>query len=168
MTFIIRPESAGDAIAIEEVTRQAFASHPHSRQTEVFIVRALRAADALALSLVAELQGRVVGHIAFSPVTIADGSVGWYGVGPVSVLPAVQRQGIGRALVENGLSMMRQRGASGCVLVGEPAFYGRFGFANRPGLLLPGVPQEFFLACPFGSEVPPGQVTFHPAFAAEA
>ena len=166
-SLVIRPESPQDAVAIEEVTRQAFASHPHSRQTEQFIVRALREADALAISLVAELPGKVVGHAAFSPVAVADGSAGWFGVGPISVLPSLQKQGIGRSLMESGMSILRQRGAAGCVLVGEPAFYGRFGFANDPGLLLPGVPQEYFLACPFGSARAHGEVTFHAAFAAE-
>lgn len=70
----LRPECPDDAIAIEGVTRRAFASHPHSRQTEHFVVRALRKADALTISLMAELSSRVVGHIAFSPVSISDGS----------------------------------------------------------------------------------------------
>jgi putative acetyltransferase len=167
MALMIRPESLQDAAAIESVTREAFAHHPHSRQTEQFIVRELRKADALALSLVAELSGQVVGHIAFSPVAVSDGSPGWFGLGPVSVLPSLQKQGIGGSLIESGLSMLRERGAAGCVLVGEPAFYRRFGFANDPGLLLPGVPQEFFLARAFGPAHAQGEVSFHAAFAAE-
>jgi len=167
MSLIIRPERPDDAASIEEVTRQAFATHPHSRQTEHFIVRALREANALTISLVAELSGQVVGHIAFSPVAISDGSIGWFGVGPVSVLPPAQKRGIGRSLIEGGLSLLRQRGAAGCVLVGEPSFYSRFGFANCPGLLLPGVPPEFFLVLPFGLASPHGEVTFHAAFSAE-
>lgn len=168
MSLVIRPERPGDAITIEEITRQAFACHPHSRQTEHFIVRALRQANALTISLVAELSGQVVGHVAFSPVAISDGSVGWFGLGPVSVRPSFQKRGIGRSLIEHGLSLLRERGAAGCVLVGEPSFYSRFGFANHPGLLLPDVPQEFFLALPFGSASPQGEVTFHAAFSAES
>lgn len=168
MTPLIRPECQADAIAIEEVTRQAFASHPYSRQTEQFIIRALREANALTISLVAELSGQVVGHVAFSPVAISDGSTGWFGLGPVSVSPLVQKQGIGRSLIEDGLSRLRERGAAGCVLVGEPSFYCRFGFANHSGLLLPGVPPEFFLALPFGSALPQGEVAFHAAFSAES
>jgi putative acetyltransferase len=168
MAALIRPECPDDAIVIDDVTRQAFASHPHSRHTEQFIVRALREANALSVSLVAELSGgQVVGHVAFSPVVISDGSDGWYGVGPVSVLPSVQRRGIGRSLMESGLSLLRERGAAGCVLVGEPLFYGRFGFAKEPELVLPGVPPEFFLARPFGSAKPRGEVTFHAAFSAD-
>lgn len=167
MDVVIRPETPEDAFAIEEITRQAFASHPHSRQTEHFIVRALREADALTISLVAELSGQVVGHIAFSPVALSDGSVGWFGLGPVSVLPSLQKRGIGRSLVEHGLSLLRERGAGGCVLVGEPSFYCRFGFANHPGLVLPDVLREFFLAIPFDSASPQAEVKFHAAFSAE-
>lgn len=160
MSLVIRPESKSDEDAIREVTRQAFASHPYSSHTEHFIVGALREANALAISLVAEQSGQVVGHIAFSPVTISDGSSGWFGLGPVSVLPSVQKRGIGRALIERGLSLLRECGAAGCVLLGEPSFYGRFGFVNTPRLILSGVPQEFFLALSFGSGSPQGEVTY--------
>jgi len=163
-SVIIRPECLGDECAIGEVIRQAFASHLHSSHTEHLIVRALREADALAISLVAEESGRVVGHIAFSVVTISDGSLGWFGLGPVSVLPSFQKQGIGRALIERGLSILRECAAAGCVLLGEPSFYGRFGFKNHPELVLSGVPQEFFLALPFGLVCPQGAVTYHAAF----
>jgi putative acetyltransferase len=122
MNPTIRPERPGDEDAIGEVTRLAFASHPHSRQTEHFIVAALRKAGALSVSLVAEEDGRIVGHIAFSPVRVGDGSSGWHGLGPVSVLPALQGQGIGRALIEHGLEELRRLGAGGCVLLGDPAF----------------------------------------------
>lgn len=168
MPFAIRPERHDDESAIGEVTRQAFASHPRSSHTEHFIVRALREANALTISLVAEQAGQVVGHIAFSPVAISDGSPGWFGLGPVSVLPLLQKQGIGRALIEGGLSLLRESGADGCVLLGEPAFYGRFGFSGHPGLVLSGVPPEFFLALPFRSGLPHGEVTYHAAFSASA
>ncbi|MCD6681969.1 MAG: N-acetyltransferase [Burkholderiaceae bacterium] len=167
MSLVIRPERKSDEDTIGEITRQAFATHPYSSHTEHFIVDALREANALAISLVAEQSGQVVGHIAFSPVTISDGASGWFGLGPVSVLPSVQKRGIGRALIERGLSLLREYGAAGCVLLGEPSFYGRFGFANTPRLVLSGVPQEFFLALSFGSGSPQGEVTYHAAFSAE-
>lgn len=167
MTFTIRPECPADVDAIGDVTRQAFLSHPHSSHTEQFIVHALRKANALSVSLVAERAGRVVGHIAFSPVTVTDGSPRWYGLGPVSVIPELQGQGIGRALIENGLERIRELGAQGCVLLGEPSLYGRFGFANCSGLVLEGVPQEFFLSLPFSSISAKGHVTYNDAFAAE-
>lgn len=167
MPLVIRPECQGDEETIGNLTRQAFATHPHSSHTEHFIVDALRKADALALSLVAEQAGQVLGHIAFSPVTVSNGAPGWLGLGPVSVLPPAQRRGIGRALIKRGLSLLRASGAAGCVLLGEPSFYGRFGFAHIPGLVLPGVPQAFFLALPFGSGTPQGEVAYHAAFSAE-
>lgn len=164
--LIIRDELPADSEAIAAVTRAAFADHPHSQQTEQFIVDALRRAGALTVSLVAEEDGGVVGHVAFSPVVIGDGSAGWYGLGPVSVLPARQGQGIGQALVRQGLARLRALAAGGCVLVGEPAFYGRFGFAHEPALRLAGVPPEYFLALPLAGPPAGGEVRFHAAFGA--
>jgi putative acetyltransferase len=166
MTLAIRPETSADADAIDAVTRAAFRDHPHSRQTEQFIVRALRVAGALAVSLVAVEDGCVVGHIAFSPVSVSDGAQGWYGVGPLSVAPGRQCRGIGGALVREGLERLRALGAQGCALVGEPAYYGRFGFARDPALVLEGVPAEYFLALRLGDAPAGGQVAFHAAFAA--
>lgn len=167
MRITVRLECPADETAIGEVTRQAFLSHPYSSHTEHFIVQALRKANALSVSLVAEHAGHVIGHIAFSPVSITDGSHSWYGLGPVSVLPEFQGQGIGRTLIERGLESLRALGAQGCVLLGEPSFYARFGFANVPGLVLEGVPQEFFLSLPFGTASPHGEVTYHAAFSAK-
>lgn len=166
MPLVLRTETPADVAAIEQVTRAAFLHHPHSRQTEQFIVRDLRAAGDLTLSLVAEEAGRVVGHIAFSPVAFPDGVAGWYGVGPVSVMPERQRRGIGGALVRAGLDRLRALGARGCVLVGDPGFYGRFGFVRAEGMSLEGVPPEVLLALAFAGASPRGEVRFHPAFAA--
>ena len=124
--IVIRCETDADAGAIADVTTAAFSTLPISNHTEQFIIAALRAANALTVSLVAEMDGRVVGHIAFSPVTMSDGSPGWYGLGPVSVLPAYQRQGIGGALIQEGLSRLKGLGARGCCLVGHPKYYKRF------------------------------------------
>jgi putative acetyltransferase len=164
--MIIRDERKSDVEAISEVTRAAFENHPISNQTEQFIVNALRAAGALTISLVAEVGGKVVGHIAFSPVTISDGSHNWYGVGPVSVLPECQKQGIGKALIQEGLSLLKGLRAKGCVLAGDPKYYERFGFKNLPDLGLDGVPQEYFLALPFDKNKTQGTVVFHQGFSA--
>lgn len=164
--ILIRDESAHDAGVISEVTAAAFASLELSSHTEHFIIDALRAANALTLSLVAELDGRVVGHIAFSPVTISDGTRDWYGLGPVSVLPAYQRSGVGKALIQEGLSRLKQLGAKGCCLVGHPAYYPRFGFENVAGLVVEGVPPEVFFALSFDGRYPQGSVTFHEGFKA--
>ncbi|HQN30373.1 MAG TPA: N-acetyltransferase, partial [Methanothrix soehngenii] len=142
----------------------AFETLEISNHTEQLIIEALRAAGALTVSLVAELDGRVVGHIAFSPVAISDGTQNWYGLGPVSVLPEFQRQGVGKALIREGLSQLRDMGAGGCCLVGHPEYYVKFGFQKLPGLLLDGVPPEVFFALSFDGHNPRGSVAFHEAF----
>lgn len=164
--MIIRNETESDAEIITDVTKAAFENHPISNQTEQFIITALRAANALTVSLVAEVDGQLVGHIAFSPVTISDGSRDWYGLGPISVLPEYQRQGIGKSLMHEGLSRLKARGAKGCVLVGDPDYYERFGFRSLPELTHEGVPQENVLALPFGENEAKGVVVFHQSFSA--
>jgi putative acetyltransferase len=164
--LIIRHERASDIEAIFTITKAAFEDHPISNHTEQFIINALRAAKALSLSLVAEIDGKVIGHIAFSPVTISDGSDNWYGIGPVSVLPEFQKKGCGKSLINEGLALLKASGAQGCLLVGDPGYYERFGFRNLPELSLAGVPPENFLALPFGESIPHGAVTFHQAFSA--
>jgi len=124
------------------------------------------AAKALTISLVAEMDGRVAGHIAFSPVAMSDGSPGWYGRGPVSVLPEYQRQGIGGALIQEGLSRLKGLGARGCCLVGHPEYYKRFGFQNTRGLVHEGVPEDVFFAMSFDGHLPQGIVEFHEGFLA--
>ncbi|MBN1826422.1 MAG: GNAT family N-acetyltransferase [Candidatus Eisenbacteria bacterium] len=165
--IIIRDEKDADAGAIHDVTAAAFENMEISNQTEPYIVEALRAAGALTVSLVAESDGRVVGHVAFSPVTVSDGTADWYGLGPVSVLPEYQRQGIGKALIEEGLSRLKSRNARGCCLVGDPKYYVRFGFQNAPEMVLEGVPPEVFQVLSFGGPVPQGTVVFHEGFLAD-
>ena len=164
--MIIRNEKDSDIEAISEVTIAAFETLPISNHTEQFIIKALRHAGALILSLVAEIDGQVVGHIAFSPITISDGAQDWYGLGPVSVLPEYQRQGIGKALVNEGLSRLKAMGVRGCALVGDPGYYQRFGFRNIPTLIHDGIPQDVFLVLPFDERIPQGTVVFHEGFSA--
>ena len=164
----IRPERSGDEDAIHAVTAAAFLYAPHTSHTEQFIVRELRRADALAVSLVAERDGRIVGHVALSPVRIDGAERDWFGLGPVSVVPECQGAGIGSRLVREALARLRSAGAGGCVLVGEPAYYGRFGFRAEPALVLPGVPPEYFQALCLAGELPAGEVRFDPAFEAKA
>jgi len=164
--MLIRDETESDIEAITEITKQAFANHPFSRNTEQFIIHALRGANALTVSLVAENDGTVVGHIGFSPVTFSDGSENWYGLGPISVRPGYQKQGIGSSLVKEGLHLIKEADAEGCVVVGDPNYYERFGFKSPDGLEHEGVGQENFLALPFGGQIPQGIVEFHPAFGA--
>lgn len=166
MNPVIRQESPSDAAAIHAVTVAAFLQAPHTAHTEQFIVEALREADALTISLVVEQDGEVVGHVALSPVSVSDGSTGWYGLGPISVRPELQGQGIGSLLMQAAIRLLRERGAAGCVLVGDPSYYSRFGFKPEPSLVLPDVPPEYFQALLFGPLLPQGVVTFHRAFSA--
>ena len=165
--IVIRNERDDDVSTITEVTIAAFKTLAISNHTEQFIIEALRAADALTISLVAEMNGRVIGHIAFSPVTTSDGTPNWYGLGPVSVLPEHQRQGIGKALIGEGLLRLKDLNARGCCLVGHPDYYKKFGFRNISGLVLEGVPQAVFFALSFDGHTPQGTVTFHEGFKAD-
>jgi putative acetyltransferase len=167
LSLIIRKEKNSDIDNITDITIAAFKDHPLGNNTEQFIIRELRAAGALTISLIAEIDGKLIGHIAFSPVKVSDGSNNWYGLGPVSVLPEYQKQGIGKALIDEGLSMLKEIGGKGCVLVGEPDYYNRFGFKTLPDLNYEGVPQEFVLALPFEEKSSPtGNVEFHKSFQA--
>lgn len=160
----IRKENSHDLQEIDRVVFAAFENHPHSNGTEHLLVNMLREAGALSISLVAVVDDHVVGHIGFSPVTIAGKFCHWYGLAPVSVTPALQRQGIGSALINDGLAELHKLGARGCVLLGEPDYYGRFGFTVCDGLSLAGVPPEYFLALPFADQYPRGEVLYHRAF----
>ncbi len=166
--MLIRDENPSDAAAIGELIAAAFRDMPYSRQTEPFIIAALRRAGALSVSLVAETDGQLVGQAAFSPVEIDGSPSHWYGLGPIAVAPGRQRAGIGSALIEEGLGRLHRLGAGGCMLVGDPAYYHRFGFRSEPRLTLEGVPPEAFMVLPLGKTVPAGRVAFHPAFAATA
>lgn len=166
--FIIRHEVESDFETISSVIELAFADRPYSDRTEQFIVKALRDANALTLSLVAEVDGKAIGHIAFSPVTISDGSSDWYSLGPISVLPEFQKQGIGKSLIHEGLNLLKDLKAQGCVLVGNLNYYRQFGFRNLQHLISEGVPQEYFLALMFEKNETRGIVLFHAGFAANS
>jgi putative acetyltransferase len=142
----------------------AFLNAPHTSHTEHLIVNALRNAGQLTVSLVAETEGTIIGHVAVSPVAISDGSRDWFGLGPISVAPEYQRRGIGSRLMCEALRVLRERGAAGCVLLGEPAYYSRFGFEADPGLTLPRVPAEYFQSVSFSANRPRGIVTYDSAF----
>jgi len=162
----IRNERPDDRAIIGEITTAAFANHPFSQQTEAAIIDALRDAGALRLSLVAEDGQEILGHAAFSPVEIDGKPGGWYGLGPLSVRPDRQRQGIGGALLRKGLARLKDQGAAGVVLVGDPAYYSRFGFGPLPGLRFDGAPARNFMGLVLNGPEAAGTVTFHPGFGA--
>lgn len=163
---LIRPESPADVAAIHAVTVAAFLDAPHADHTEQFVVAALREAGALTVSLVAEVRSAVVGHVAVSPVVISDGATGWLGLGPISIHPDFKRRGFGSLLMRGALGRLRELGAAGCVLLGDPAYYARFGFRPEPGLVPPDVPPECFQTLSFRPPLPQGVVTYRAAFSA--
>lgn len=162
--IFLRPERPEDVDAIRTLTETAFKTAPHADGTEHIIIDRLRAAGALTLSLVMEADGVLVGHVAFSPVTVSDGSADWYGLGPISVDPARQGEGIGGRLIGEGLQRLKALGATGCVLLGDPAYYSRFGFVADPKLTLDGVPPEYFMRVAFSPVYGGGTVSYHPGF----
>ncbi|MEI2385051.1 N-acetyltransferase [Breoghania sp. JC706] len=158
----IRKETARDCPAISSLIAEAFLSAEHSTGREADIVIGLRTAGALVLSLVAEEEGRILGHIAISQAKVG-GEAGWFLVGPLAVLPAWQGRGIGSALMRAAIEELKGAG-SGFVLVGYPDYYGRFGFRSFARLTVAGVPAENVMALPFGSAEPVGEIVHHPAF----
>lgn len=164
LTSLVRPEMASDESAIYELTKCAFAPMPFSDGNEQDLINALRDAGALEISLVAESEGQIVGHVAFSPAFAADGAAGCYALGPVSVDPEVQKKGIGSRLIKQGLAMLNDRDASACILVGNPNYYARFGFEPAPDNCPEGEPAEFFQILTINAERPASVIDFHKLF----
>jgi predicted N-acetyltransferase YhbS len=160
----IRQERADDVNDIGRVTADAFAPMPFGDGAEARVIEALRAAGALTVSLVATAGDELIGHVAFSPVTIDDRSGDWYALGPISVAPQTQRRGVGSALIISGLDRLRELQAGGCVLLGSPDYYGRFGFLSDPALTYQGRPNMYFQRLVLSEAPMTGDVSFHPAF----
>ena len=164
--WTIRREQVGDEAAIAGVVTTAFAGAERSGGNEAGIGGRLREELELEASYVAVTpSGSVVGHIGFSPVTIDGERRGWYGLAPLAVLPDWQRRGIGAALVEAGLEDLRRFDAAGCVVLGEPEYYGRFGFAHDAALSYPAASApEHFQRLVLGGQPPTGVVSYSAAF----
>nr|WP_159678675.1 N-acetyltransferase [Luteimonas sp. 9C] len=164
--LLIRDLRADDADARDALITRAFADTPHASGTEAAIAAALDTHGIASVSLLVERDGVPVGCVQTSPVSLSDGTTGWHGLGPIAVDPACQRDGIGTALMTAALERLRSLGASGCVLLGDPAYYTRFGFAADPRLVLPGVPPTYFLRLAFGDVVPSAKVRYDAVFEA--
>ncbi|MEW6271410.1 MAG: N-acetyltransferase, partial [Thermodesulfobacteriota bacterium] len=152
----IRPEQPSDAAAIHAVHVAAFPTEAEAR-----LVDALRAARRLAASLVADDGGTVVGHVAFSPVTLSQVAheTGGLGLGPLAVAAARRREGIGGRLVRGGLAACAERGFAFVVVLGDPRYYRRFGFhrASEHGLGNEyGADTEFMVLALRDGAMPPG------------
>lgn len=164
--LILRNEKVEDIEPIFRLTQSAFEHAEHSSHTEQFIVNALRNAQMLTISLVAELNHEIIGHVAISPVEISSGAQGWYGLGPISVAPEYQQRGVGTALMKQVIERLQQLDAAGCVLLGDPHYYAKFGFKPHENLTLANIPAEYFQVLAFKQPVPQGEVKYHAAFEA--
>ncbi|MDX8349250.1 N-acetyltransferase [Cognatiyoonia sp. IB215446] len=161
--MLIRAEAPEDHRAIHDLTQAAFAPKPFADGFEGPLIDMLRDAGDLALSLVAD-EDEIIGHVAFSPAQITDAEGAWYALGPISVRADRQRQGIGRKLVEAGLTILAERGAAGCVLTGNPSIYERLGFVSDGNLHHDGTEDRYVLWRRLHGAAPRGFVTFAPAF----
>ena len=162
--YTIRDEQPSDADAIATATEDAFlGSDVPGERNEYLIAAALRDAGGLAVSLVADSAGDIIGHIAFSPITIDGQASTWYSLGPVGVVRRYQKLGVGAALIREGLARLRGLGAGGCVLVGHPSYYPRLGFVHPEGLVFDGIPEDVVFGMTFDGTWPQGHVHEHPA-----
>lgn len=160
----IRPETHNDAEAIARVITRAFSGHPYSGGNESAIITKLRAAQALSVALVAERDGQVLGFVAASPVQIEGQNLAWYGLGPLAVDPSEQGKGIGIALTMQCLNRLRELGAAGCVVLGSPAYYNRFGFRAGQGLTYASPRPAHFMSLSLKGKPQSGRVAYHAAF----
>lgn len=160
--MLIRTETTADSAGISLLITEAMQHLPEATGTEAAIVERLRAANALTLSLVAEDGGEICGHLATTDACVGTEG-GWGLIGPLAVIPARHRQGIGTALMTEALRRLRMQ-CRGAALVGHPAYYHRFGFQAFPGFGVTGCPPEVVLALPFDGHEPQGELIHHPAF----
>lgn len=161
---MIRDEFPSDIPEIRRITQLAFSKVPYASGDEQDVIDRLRDASALSYSIVAAEENRVIGHVAFSPAILSSSAVGWFALGPVSVLPELQGQGIGANLIRAGLQRLEASGAHGCILTGNPSYYRRFGFLPAPEHCPECEPAEYFMMKQFNSETVAGQFAFHEAF----
>lgn len=160
----IRAERQADHNAIKQLLITAFENAPFSQHNEHIIVDALREQKALTLSLVAEFERQIIGHIAFSPVQIGDAE-NWFALGPLAVAPHFQKHGLGLALIKHGLMALKdEHGANGCVVLGDPNYYRRAGFDYDPNIIYEDAPPEYFMTQPFYYNNAAGSTLFHFAF----
>lgn len=166
LDYAIRSEAKGDESTIHDLVKRAFAPMPFSDGDEQDLVDMLRERGELALSLVAvDPAGTIIGHIGFSPATIEQRDCGWFQMAPVSVSPEVQQSGIGSALIREGIERLRADGAQGVAVVGNPAYYERFGFTVVPGLApLSGHDKPYFRAMVLEGAPPGGTLRYASAF----
>lgn len=161
----IREEISADASSIGTLTELAFRGRPYAGGDEQDVIERLRATDALTLSLVAVDNSELVGQVTFSPAKLSDGSGPWFALGPVSIVPQRQGEGIGSSLINLGLERIAALGALGCILTGNPVYYTKFGFELSPKHTPDNEPEAFFMLKLLQQELQPkGQFAFDQAF----
>ncbi len=161
--MLIRPETPDDIKTIRRLTDVAFAPMPYADGNEGAALDQMRIDGDLTVSLVAEVHGKIIGHIAFSPAQISGASGDWYGLGPISVHADRQKQGIGTKLAHEGLSQLKTSNAAGCVLIGRPVVYGPMGFTSDGNLTHKGLDPAIVQYIILNGTAPKGEVTFAPA-----
>jgi putative acetyltransferase len=164
MQITIRPETPHDHHIIYDITKRAFAPMPFADGNEQALINTFRDAGVLTLSLVAEVTGKVRGHVAFTPAFAADRTHPWFALGPIAVEPTFQRHGIGTALINTGLQQLEKLNAAGCIVMGDTNYYPRFGFRLNPDCCPPDEPPEHFMLLPMRNKAPKAIITFHPLF----
>ena len=164
LAIIVVPERVGGEAAIYALTEAAFEGQPHAGGNEHDVIDRLRERGQLWLSLVAKDGEELVGQVTFSLVTLSDGSSPWFGLGPVSVLPSRQCEGIGTQLILAGLDKITKEGALGCVLTGNPVYYRRFGFKLAPANVPSRESADYFQLKLLGAGQAKGCFAFHSAF----
>ena len=164
MTIIVRPEKKSDREIIWELTKLAFSGKPYAGGNEQDLIDNLRELNVLSASLVAVDGSEVVGQITFSPASISSGEGNWYALGPISVLPHRQSEGIGGLLIEAGMKVIEHMGAWGCILTGNPDYYSRHGFTLANVHCPDNEAEEYFMLRLSGVNKPVGKFAFHDAF----
>ena len=164
MNWVVRRENRLDQKAIAEMTKRAFAPMEYSDGDEQDMINTLRESGRLSLSLVVEHQGAIAGYVAFARMVIGDQPTDWYSLGPIAVEPRLQKRHIGTELIHAGLDQLRTIGVLGCVLVGDPNYYHRFGFVVTPKFVPARQPAEYFMINAFLGGEPPVGFDFDPAF----
>ena len=164
MSYTLREERSGEAAAIHAMVTRAFDGHPYSDGDEQHVIDRLRDDGDLLLSLVAVEGETILGQITYSPAILMNGDLGWVVLGPVAVEPSRHGQGIGRALIEAGDAIMKERGVKGITVLGNPEIYSRFGFAQNTPMWLAGELGWAFQVKSLGADIPTCEQRYVRAF----
>lgn len=164
MSWMIRVERPGDEAAIHALTKRAFVGAPYSDGDEADVIDRLRADGDLLLSLVALERAEIIGQVTCSRATLSNGEEGWMVIGPVAVAAEHRGKGLGRALMDAGETAMRETGAKGITVLGDPGLYSRLGYVQHTPMTLEGELGKFLQVKSFGAAIPSATLTYASAF----